>query len=153
MLFWLDKRLVDSLLTLLLFWISWAFGVILSFHTISAGLWPAVKTGSALEIWTNQNMINGLVVVGLMGLVYSLLIDGVGILLMLNINPCSFHGISTMCVLVGLARIVAAIHSAVSCVSLSSYAPAVHYNLMQNVLDIREVEGSERISSAAQRDP
>ena len=91
-------------------------------------------------------MSNGLIVVGMFGYLYSLFSDGFAILALFNMNPLSFPGLSTMCILVGLARIAAAIHFCVSTCALAASDGAA-----QLVLDIRDGAASERGHEHRQR--
>jgi hypothetical protein len=107
----------------------------LSFYSLNSGLFPPSDPNRSREIWTRQNMLNGIIIIGLLGLAYSLFIDGFGILAVFNAHPSSLHGVSTVCILVGIARIVAAIHRAIT-----TCAADTGENLRHFVVDIREVE-------------
>ena len=131
-----DRRWVVSLITLVVFFLIWAVCNLLSYHAISFGLITLANTSSVVGIWTMQNMQNSLVVIGMGGLVYSLLVDGVSILFIYNVNPLSCHGLFNVCILVGVARTIAAIYSAVS-----SWVSADGDELMHYVLDICDSSG------------
>ena len=77
--------------------------------------------------------MNGLIIVGLMGLLYSVFVDGLAIIILFNWTimlemPSIYHdGLAAVCVLVGLFRVVESIYSGVS--SFASAAiidPAIH---------------------------
>ena len=88
-------------------------------------------------------MLNGFIIVGMIGLMYSLVFDGFGMLAVFNIHPSSLHGLSTVCILVGLARILAVIYRGVSSCTTDSQD-----NLRQFVLDIRDVEQPAKVAGA-----
>ena len=96
---WLDRRWVVPVLTLVLFCLAWALCVMLSFLCISVGMLSPSDPDRGFEIWSLQNMLNGFVIVGILGLVYSLVIDGFGMLAVFNIHPSSLHGLCTVCIL------------------------------------------------------
>ena len=127
------------LLTLVLFFSVWAVCSVLSYHFISFGLIPYANTSTAVGIWTMQNMLNSLVIIGFAGLVYSLIVDGAGILLISYVNPLSCPGLLTVCILAGLGRAIAAIHCAVI-----PWMSVAGDELTHLVLDICDVESPAR---------
>ena len=135
---WLYRRWIVSLLTLMIFFFFCAICTVLSYHSISFGLLPFNNASSAVGIWTMQNMQNSLIVIGMGGLVYSLIVDGVSILIIYNLNPLSCPGLFTVCILLGVARTIDTIYSAVS-----SWMSADDDELMHCVLDICDVKCSK----------
>ena len=141
---WPDRRWVEPLLTVVLFLLVLAVCTILSYHLISVALIPIANAGSSVGIWTVKNMLNSVVVIGCAGIVYSLVVDGASILLVYQFNPLSCPGVFTVCILAGVGRAIAAIHSVVS-----SRMPTAGDQLMHFVVDICDVDDSERSRNSA----
>ena len=122
-------------------------GVLLSIYSIESGLVPFTKIDHTAGIWTFQNMLNGFIVLGLLGFMYSVVFDGVAVLTMLNfyVNPFPIQGLWNVCIVVGLARIIATIYY-----SLCTFASAVRGTIVQRVVDIRDGEHSKQHNSVVQ---
>ena len=111
------RQLMILMTTMALFLLCWAVGLLLSYCVLSVGLVSAENEATAVSVWTIENATNGLVFVGLLGLVYSFFIDGTVIIILINpgiIFSMNFQGLGPVFILIGLARIVEAIQSCIS---------------------------------------
>ena len=136
-----DRRLMIFMITIAFFLLSWAVGLLLSFCVLSIGLLPAENKASAVSVWTIENAINGLVIVGSLGLVYSIFIDGAVVMflinpnMVLNMNSLYLYVLGTVLILMGLVRIVEAIQSCIS-----SFAFTDINDSEQIVVDVRDLD-------------
>ncbi len=85
-------------------------------------------------------MLNGVIIAGLIGILYSLFTDGVGaccaVFSRSSLRSTNSLGlIAVACVFLGLARAIAAIYSAVS-----AFASGARDGIKSYVLDIRDVD-------------
>ena len=140
----LDRHWLILLLTTIVFLLGWFICVLLSYFSIRTGFVVATDSSTAFDFWTAQNTMNGLCILGMLGIIYSIFIDGTAFLAVFSSNPYSFHSISTntvcvtMCIFAGLARIVAVIHC-----FLSSCTFSESESVMPSVVDIRGIHNSE----------
>jgi hypothetical protein len=133
---WLDQRCVVPTLTLIIFLGFWSACVLTSFASVKAGL--LINVGDSSHVWTSQHMFNGVILAGLLGVVYSLFTDGFGVCCAVfsrQSTRSSLGLIAVACIFLGLARAVAAIY-----VAVSSFASGARDGIKSSVLDIRDVE-------------
>ena len=139
---WLDRRCVVPTLTLIIFLGFWSACVLASFASVKAGL--LINVGDSSHVWNSQHMLNGIILAGLLGLVYSLFTDGCGVCCVVfsrQNTRSSFGFFAVACIFLGLARAAAAIY-----VAVSSFASGARDGIKSTVLDIRDVdEKSEHV--------
>ena len=130
------RRLMIFMFIIAFFLLLWAVGLLLSYCVLSVG-----NKASAVSFWTIENATNGLVVVGLLGLVYSIFIDGAVVMflinpnMVLNMNSLYLYVLGTVLILMGLVRIVEAIQSCIS-----SFAFTDINDSEQIVVDVRDLD-------------
>jgi hypothetical protein len=136
---WLDRRWVVPTLTIIIFLAFWSACVLISYTSVKAGLLINVDGTDSSHIWTGQNMLNGVILAGLIGVLYSLFTDGVGACCAVfsrpNLRSNSLGLIAVAFVFLGLARAIAAIYAAVS-----AFASGARDGIKSYVLDIRDVD-------------